>query len=77
MIGDKSRYCRSRNVVKRSLTYFVYLKLVERLLNIVHLLYTGLYYDTVIMTAPMERIQILDAIEKDIITCLQSAGMIY
>lgn len=26
------------------------------------------------MTAPMERIQTLDAIEKDIITCLQSAG---
>jgi len=27
------------------------------------------------MTAPMERIQVLDSIEKDIITCLQSAGM--
>lgn len=26
------------------------------------------------MTAPMERIQVLDSIEKDIITCLQSAG---
>ncbi|XP_054284444.1 mediator of RNA polymerase II transcription subunit 11-like [Macrosteles quadrilineatus] len=26
------------------------------------------------MTAPMERIQTLDAIEKDIILCLQSAG---
>lgn len=26
------------------------------------------------MTAPMERIQVLDTIEKDIITCLQSAG---
>uniref|UniRef100_A0A1B6BYP4 Mediator of RNA polymerase II transcription subunit 11 n=1 Tax=Clastoptera arizonana TaxID=38151 RepID=A0A1B6BYP4_9HEMI len=26
------------------------------------------------MTAPMERIQTLDGIEKDIITCLQSAG---
>ncbi|KAK7862610.1 hypothetical protein R5R35_005646 [Gryllus longicercus] len=26
------------------------------------------------MTAPMEKIQILDTIEKDIITCLQSAG---
>jgi len=28
------------------------------------------------MTAPMERIQVLDSIEKDIITCLQSAGMV-
>lgn len=27
------------------------------------------------MTAPMERIQVLDSIEKDIITCLHSAGM--
>ncbi|XP_063216249.1 mediator of RNA polymerase II transcription subunit 11 [Bacillus rossius redtenbacheri] len=26
------------------------------------------------MTAPMERIQLLDNIEKDIVTCLQSAG---
>ncbi|XP_014245505.1 mediator of RNA polymerase II transcription subunit 11 [Cimex lectularius] len=26
------------------------------------------------MTAPMERIQVLDSIEKDIVTCLQSAG---
>ncbi|KAL1124746.1 hypothetical protein AAG570_001367 [Ranatra chinensis] len=26
------------------------------------------------MTAPMERIQVLDTIEKDIIACLQSAG---
>lgn len=26
------------------------------------------------MTAPMERIQVLDSIEKDIITCLHSAG---
>ncbi|XP_075211366.1 mediator complex subunit 11 isoform X2 [Lycorma delicatula] len=26
------------------------------------------------MTAPMERIQALDSIEKDIVTCLQSAG---
>lgn len=26
------------------------------------------------MTAPMERIQLLDTIEKDIIMCLQSAG---
>lgn len=26
------------------------------------------------MTAPMERIQTLDSIEKDIILCLQSAG---
>lgn len=28
------------------------------------------------MTAPMERIHILDSIEKDIITCLNSAGKI-
>lgn len=28
------------------------------------------------MTAPMERIQVLDSIEKDIITCLNSAGKI-
>lgn len=27
------------------------------------------------MTAPMERIQVLDSIEKDIITCLHSAGI--
>lgn len=27
------------------------------------------------MGGPMERIQVLDDIEKDIITCLQSAGM--
>lgn len=26
------------------------------------------------MTAPMERIQVLDSIEKDIVTCLHSAG---
>lgn len=26
------------------------------------------------MTAPMERIQTLDSIEKDVILCLQSAG---
>ncbi|XP_014277352.1 mediator of RNA polymerase II transcription subunit 11 [Halyomorpha halys] len=26
------------------------------------------------MTAPMERIQVLDTIEKDIVTCLHSAG---
>lgn len=26
------------------------------------------------MTAPMERLQVLESIEKDIITCLQSAG---
>lgn len=29
------------------------------------------------MTAPMERIQVLDSIEKDIITCLHSAGEFY
>ncbi|XP_026464826.1 mediator of RNA polymerase II transcription subunit 11 [Ctenocephalides felis] len=29
------------------------------------------------MTAPMERIQVLDSIEKDIITCLQSAGQAF
>lgn len=29
------------------------------------------------MSPPMERIQILEAIEKDIITCLQSAGKIF
>lgn len=28
------------------------------------------------MTAPMERIQVLDSIEKDIITCLHSAGTV-
>lgn len=26
------------------------------------------------MTPPMERIQVLDSIEKDIVTCLQGAG---
>jgi hypothetical protein len=26
------------------------------------------------MTAPMERLQVLDQIEKDVITCMQSAG---
>ncbi|KAJ8917540.1 hypothetical protein NQ315_005589 [Exocentrus adspersus] len=29
------------------------------------------------MTAPMERIQVLDSIEKDIITCLHSAGQVF
>ncbi|XP_076256897.1 mediator complex subunit 11 [Rhynchophorus ferrugineus] len=29
------------------------------------------------MTAPMERIQVLDSIEKDIITCLNSAGQVF
>ncbi|KAF5287118.1 hypothetical protein FQR65_LT12341 [Abscondita terminalis] len=29
------------------------------------------------MTAPMERIQVLDSIEKDIITCLHSAGQAF
>jgi mediator of RNA polymerase II transcription subunit 11 len=29
------------------------------------------------MSPPMERIQILEAIEKDIITCLQSAGQAF
>ena len=29
------------------------------------------------MSPPMERIQILEAIEKDIITCLQSAGTVF
>ncbi|KAL1513524.1 hypothetical protein ABEB36_002925 [Hypothenemus hampei] len=29
------------------------------------------------MTAPMERIQLLDSIEKDIITCLNSAGQVF
>ncbi|XP_066258753.1 mediator of RNA polymerase II transcription subunit 11 [Euwallacea similis] len=29
------------------------------------------------MAAPMERIQLLDSIEKDIITCLNSAGQVF
>ncbi|XP_018331689.1 mediator of RNA polymerase II transcription subunit 11 [Agrilus planipennis] len=29
------------------------------------------------MTAPMERIQVLDSIEKDVITCLHSAGQAF
>ncbi|KAL3280666.1 hypothetical protein HHI36_003903 [Cryptolaemus montrouzieri] len=29
------------------------------------------------MAAPMERIQVLDSIEKDIITCLHSAGQVF
>ncbi|XP_050295595.1 mediator of RNA polymerase II transcription subunit 11 [Anthonomus grandis grandis] len=29
------------------------------------------------MTAPMERIHVLDSIEKDIITCLNSAGQVF
>ena len=29
------------------------------------------------MTAPMERIQILEKIEQDIILCLQSAGQVF
>lgn len=29
------------------------------------------------MTAPIERLSILEAIEKDIITCLHSAGMFW
>ncbi|KAJ8952289.1 hypothetical protein NQ318_007457 [Aromia moschata] len=29
------------------------------------------------MTVPMERIQVLDSIEKDIITCLHSAGQVF
>ncbi|KAJ8980889.1 hypothetical protein NQ317_011273 [Molorchus minor] len=29
------------------------------------------------MTAPMERIQVLDSIEKDIVACLYSAGQVF
>ncbi|KAF6206169.1 hypothetical protein GE061_017394 [Apolygus lucorum] len=36
--------------------------------------YQGEKIPTFIMAAPMEKIQILDSIEKDIVTCLHSAG---